>query len=224
MSKTGAYGSSTAKDTAFRKEWNDEEYTNKAKEKDKELHDRAVENEEYLKQGKKPPRRAKEDLPKPTKLMQAREAPLELDKNLNKTIIINAVAGQGAGQPGFHCDVCRRTLKDSVAYLDHINGRSHLRRLSQTTKVKKSTLNDVRQKIAELRAKTAQSAESKKYDFDQRLKEIRELEKKSKAELVEKKRLKKLEAEKEKEKERMQGVDQNMMAAMGFAGFGTTAK
>jgi U4/U6.U5 tri-snRNP component SNU23 len=63
-------------------------------------------------------------LPKPTELMKAREAPLELDKNLNKTIIINAGAGNGQGQPGFYCDVCKRTLKDSLRYLDHINGRS----------------------------------------------------------------------------------------------------
>lgn len=56
--------------------------------------------------------------------MKARDAPLELDKNLNKTIIINAAAGNGAGQPGFFCDVCKRTYKDSTGYLDHINGRS----------------------------------------------------------------------------------------------------
>ncbi len=70
--------------------------------------------------GKKPPRR-KVDLPKPTELMKARDAPLDLDKNLNKTII---VSGAGQNQPGFYCDICRRTHKDSVAYLDHINGRS----------------------------------------------------------------------------------------------------
>jgi U4/U6.U5 tri-snRNP component SNU23 len=57
-------------------------------------------------------------------MMQARDAPLELDKNLNKVMIVNANAGGGAGQPGFYCDVCKRTSKDSVGYLDHINGRS----------------------------------------------------------------------------------------------------
>ena len=76
--------------------------------------------------GKKAPRR-KTDLPKPTELMKAREVPLELDKNLNKTVIVNPGAGTGQNQPGFYCDVCRRTHKDSVAYLDHINGRSRKR-------------------------------------------------------------------------------------------------
>lgn len=51
--------------------------------------------------------------------MKAREGSLELDKNLNKTMIVSGNTGTG-----FYCDVCKRTNKDSVAYLDHINGRS----------------------------------------------------------------------------------------------------
>jgi len=73
--------------------------------------------------GKKP-KRFKEDVPKPTELMQQRDGPLELDKNLNKTMIVNNPGGRGPGQPGFFCEVCNRTSKDSAAYLDHINGRS----------------------------------------------------------------------------------------------------
>ena len=72
--------------------------------------------------GKKAPRK-KEDVPKPTELMKAREIPLELDKNLNKTMIVSA-GTKGAGQPGFYCDVCNKTSKDSVGYMDHINGRA----------------------------------------------------------------------------------------------------
>lgn len=73
--------------------------------------------------GKRPPRK-KEDLPKATEFMKARDVPLNLDKNLNKTIVIDASAGSGQKQPGFYCDVCKRTCKDSARYLDHINGRS----------------------------------------------------------------------------------------------------
>lgn len=56
--------------------------------------------------------------------MRARDMPLDLDKNLNKTIVIDASVGSGQKQPGFYCDVCRRTCKDSARYLDHINGRN----------------------------------------------------------------------------------------------------
>jgi U4/U6.U5 tri-snRNP component SNU23 len=58
--------------------------------------------------------------------MKAREAPLEISKNLNKTIVIDSSAGTGQKQPGFYCDLCKRTSKDSARYLDHLNGRSRM--------------------------------------------------------------------------------------------------
>jgi U4/U6.U5 tri-snRNP component SNU23 len=56
--------------------------------------------------------------------MKAREAPLELDKNLGKTMVVQNPGGRGPGQPGFYCEACNRTYKDSVGYLDHINSRA----------------------------------------------------------------------------------------------------
>ncbi|GAA5938585.1 hypothetical protein JCM1841_003041 [Sporobolomyces salmonicolor] len=221
--KVGAYGANSKSDTNFRKEWNTEEYAEKAKQKDQEAYEAAQEAEEYAKKGKKPPRK-KEDIPKPTEHMKARDVPLELDKNLNKTIIVDAGAGSGQKGPGFYCDVCKRTCKDSARYLDHINGRSHLRRLGQTTKVAKSTLNDVRQKIAELRAKTAAASEKKQYDFEQRIKEIKAAEAASKEEQREAKRRRKEEERLKEEKKRTEGVDEDMMKMMGFGSFGGAAR
>jgi U4/U6.U5 tri-snRNP component SNU23 len=74
--------------------------------------------------GKKPRKGRKNDLPKPTELMKQRDAPLELDKNLNKTMVVQNAGGRGPGQPGFFCETCNRTYKDSVGYLDHINSRA----------------------------------------------------------------------------------------------------
>ena len=48
--KQGAYGA-RAGDTDFRKKWDKEEYTEKAKQKDTEDRERAQENEERAKQG-----------------------------------------------------------------------------------------------------------------------------------------------------------------------------
>jgi U4/U6.U5 tri-snRNP component SNU23 len=56
--------------------------------------------------------------------MKQREGSLELDKNLNKTMVVTNPGGRGPGQPGFHCEACNRTYKDSVGYLDHINSRA----------------------------------------------------------------------------------------------------
>lgn len=61
--------------------------------------------------------RRREELPKATKLLEAREEPLNLDKNQGKTIIV------ASGRPGFSCQTCRRTFKDSSSYLGHVNGR-----------------------------------------------------------------------------------------------------
>ncbi|GAA5875157.1 hypothetical protein JCM3774_001657 [Rhodotorula dairenensis] len=218
-SKTGAYGANSKSDTNFRKTWDQKEYEDKARAKDQELAENAKAAEEAIQQGKRPPRK-KEDLPKATEMMKAREEPLQLDKNLNKTIVIDASVGSGQKQPGFYCDVCKRTCKDSARYLDHINGRTHLRRLGQTTKVAHSTLNDVRLKIAELRAASAASAEKKQYDFEQRIREIKLAEEKDREAAREAKRRKKEDDKKREEEARTEGADKDMMALMGFGTFG----
>ena len=44
---------------------------------------------------------------------------------------------------GWHCRVCDCFLKDSLTYLDHINGRKHQRHLGYTMRVEKSTTDQV---------------------------------------------------------------------------------
>ncbi|KAF8637956.1 hypothetical protein AX16_010589 [Volvariella volvacea WC 439] len=219
--KGGAY-SSKAADTDFRRKWDKEEYAERAKRKDMEERERMQENEERMRQGKRPRKGHKDDLPRPTELMKAREAPLELDKNLGKTMVVQNPTGRGPGQPGFYCETCNRTYKDSAGYLDHINSRAHLRAIGQTTKLERSTLEQVRARIALLREKTKEATKAKEYDFDKRLTEIRE---KEKALREEKKAQKK--AEKDKIRlELVQGLEQNdeMAQLMGFSGFGSSKK
>ncbi len=139
--KQGAYGA-RAGDTDFRKKWDKEEYAEKARQRDQEEKERMQENEERLKQGmsvrldstyqalitacqgKKPRKSRKDDLPKPTELMKRREGSLELEKNLGKTMVVQSAGNRGPGVPGFYCETCNRTYKDSAGYLDHINGRA----------------------------------------------------------------------------------------------------
>jgi len=173
--------------------------------------------------GKKPRKSRKTDLPKPTELMKQRDAPLELDKNLNKTMVVQNPGGRGPGQPGFYCEMCNRTYKDSVGYLDHINSRAHLRVLGQTTKIERSTLAQVQARIAYLREKTKESASAKDYDFDQRLAEV----KKKEQDLREQRKAEKKAA---KDKARLalingsEDADSEMTALMGFGGFGSSKK
>ncbi|THH01141.1 hypothetical protein EW026_g1501 [Hermanssonia centrifuga] len=220
----GAYGTK-ASDTDFRKKWDKEEYAEKAKKKDQEERERMQENDERMKQGKRPRKGRKEDLPKPTELMKRREGALELDKNLGKTIVVQNTSGRGPGVPGFFCETCNRTYKDSVGYLDHINGRAHLRALGQTTRIERSTVEQVRARIAYLREKTKEASNAKSFDFEQRLAEVRA---KEDAIREEKKALKKAEKERArvelvKDTAMVQG-DNDMMQMMGFGGFGTSKK
>jgi len=174
--------------------------------------------------GKKP-RRFREELPKPTELLKQRETPLELEKNMGKTIIVQNPGGRGPGQPGYFCELCNRTSKDSAGYLNHINGRTHLRRLGQTTTIARSSIEQVRARIAFLREKTKEAANAKAFDFDQRLREIREKEERERQAAKERKKA-------EKEAQRIEAVQAviedpeqaDMSAMMGFTGFGTSKK
>ncbi|KII92818.1 hypothetical protein PLICRDRAFT_51158 [Plicaturopsis crispa FD-325 SS-3] len=211
-------------DTDFRKKWDKEEYAEKARLKDQEEKERMQENEERLKQGKRPRKGRKDDVPKPTQLMQQREAPLELDKNLNKTMVVQNPGGRGPGQPGFYCETCNRTYKDSVGYLDHINGRAHLRNLGQTTKIARSTVEQVRARIAFLREKTKDASNAKSFDFDQRLAEVKAKETAIREKKKAEKKAAKEQARVELAKDTANGGDDDMAKMMGFGGFGSTKK
>jgi U4/U6.U5 tri-snRNP component SNU23 len=79
-------------------------------------------------------------------LLQARDdLDSHLEVNVNKTTVVEGATA--SKQPGFYCDVCDVTLKDSSSYLDHVNGRGHLRNLGLSTRVAKSTVEQVKERI-----------------------------------------------------------------------------
>ena len=193
--------------------------------------------------GKRPRKGKKEDLPKPTELMKQREGPLDLEKNLGKTMVVQNTSGRGPGVPGFYCETCNRTYKDSTGYLDHINGRARmcysfahlpfcqltslldLRALGQTTRIERSTVEQVRARIAYLREKTKDASNAKSYDFEKRLAEIKEKEAAARAEKKAQKKAQREQARVELVKDTVMQQDENdMMSMMGFSGFGTSKK
>ena len=100
-----------------------------------------------------------------------------------------------------------------------------LRALGQTTRIERSTVEQVRARIAYLREKTKEASNAKSFDFEQRLAEVREKEAAAREE-------KKAQKKAEREKFRLEIVkdaamappDSDMMQMMGFAGFGTSKK
>ncbi len=89
---------------------------------------------------------------------------------IGRRVLLNKTGVSGSG--GYYCDVCDCVIKDSVAYLDHINGmflhnsalplfayrtpatyvftigKSHQRNVGLSARVERSTLEEVRQRIA----------------------------------------------------------------------------
>ena len=111
--------------SSFRKDYDVEHYRDKVKEEEQRARKFAKENEERISKGQKPLSRSAFEQrkgPKPTQKLQQRDKDLELDKNVNKTVVV--AQGTRQNQPGFFCEVCSRTYKDSASYLDHINSRA----------------------------------------------------------------------------------------------------
>lgn len=80
--------------------------------------------------------------------LKAREQQIDLAANLHRTQV-SSVAAPLSQQAGYYCDVCDCVLKDSLAYLDHINGKWHNRALGMSMRVEKSTADQVRKRLEE---------------------------------------------------------------------------
>jgi len=137
---------------------------------------------------------------------------------------------------GWHCKVCDCFLKDSLTYLDHINGKKHQRKLGYTMRVERSTVDQVKDRMANL-AKTVKSKKkslfssfTKKDDSQKeskdgfeaivKAKDDEELHRKAARARKREERKKKRQQEEEEEDEEFDtGMDPAMAAMMGFSSF-----
>ncbi|KAJ3415925.1 hypothetical protein HDV05_003766 [Chytridiales sp. JEL 0842] len=204
-------------DTNFRRTWNKEEYLKKAIERE--------ENARILDSGKKPPKKPTDEAEaEEIQDLKPREDYIDFSSIVNKTTVVQ-ITGAVTDQPGFPCKVCNVVLKDSVAYLDHINGRKHQLNMGMSMKVERSTVEDVKATLERL-ARRKRGEEKKEPDLN--LKERVELaikkeeeEKEAKKEERKLKKQKKAEEAKLKEEEHQ---DQSVAELMGFGGFGSSKK
>uniref|UniRef100_A0A1I7RWI2 Matrin-type domain-containing protein n=2 Tax=Bursaphelenchus xylophilus TaxID=6326 RepID=A0A1I7RWI2_BURXY len=202
-----------------RRTWDKTEYEIKANERAQ----RDKEQAEALKKGKKVkvllPDGSKP--PPPKKLLEARKEKVDLESVVGKQQVINKTSTtENTG--GFYCDICDCIMKDSVNYLDHINGKNHQRNLGFTMKVKRSTVDDIRERLNMKKHERMSEKRKAEQNTEEDLKE-------EEAKLADLKRQRK--EQKGKKKARMDEeegeeppVDDELMKMMGISGFGGSKK
>lgn len=70
----------------------------------------------------------------------------------------NALSEQG----GFYCEPCDYLLKDQKSYLEHCNKPQHLAKMGLPMEVKRSTVDDIRERLASLKKNEKKQVAEKK--------------------------------------------------------------
>ncbi|XP_038056690.1 zinc finger matrin-type protein 2-like isoform X2 [Patiria miniata] len=199
--------SSTNRPDDHRRKWDREEFEQIAKER---LSKEEENEDEADRKSREPPVKRE--------LLKQREYKVDLESRLGKSQVITKTT-PSSQMGGYYCNVCDCVVKDSINFLDHINGKKHQRNLGMSMKVERSTLDQVKRRF-ELN-KRKKEEKKKDYDFESRMQELREEETKQKAYKKEKRQERKRKAE---DDDLDSGLDPDMAAMMGFSGFGTTKK
>ncbi|KAI8472664.1 MAG: hypothetical protein J3K34DRAFT_453742 [Monoraphidium minutum] len=216
----GKPGSAAGVDNTARRVWDKEEFREKADKREAE----AAEAEETALDIKKRKRLERDPLHQglivERSTLKMREYQLDLTSRIGKAQVIglNTPLSQ---QAGYYCSVCDCVLRDSQSYLDHINGKYHNRALGMSMQVEKSTVEQVKNRL-KMHKEAASTSNPEDYLPDGIDRRLAEAEAAAERERAERKRAKKEAKRGGGDEEEEGGMDPDMMAMMGFGGFGTS--
>ena len=161
----------SGKNDNFRRTWDREEYEKKAKERAEELEDDEDDDEEDDESSSK----RRPSAPVKRELLKRRDYDVDLEANLGKSVVITKTTPL-SHTGGYYCNVCDCVVKDSVNFLDHINGKKHQRNLGMSMRVERSSLDQVKRRF-ELNKRKREEEKQKKgkeYDLEERMAVLRE--------------------------------------------------
>lgn len=187
-----------------RRKWDRKEYERKAQDRVK-----ATKEEDQS-----------EDGPVSRELLKRRDYKVDLDSKLGKSVVISKTT-PSSQSGGYYCNVCDCVVKDSINFLDHINGKKHQRNLGMSMKVERSSLDQVKERFQKNKKKMEEK--QKDYELDVKVREAKEEEDRYKEYKREKRKDRKRKAEDDVDEESA-GMSSEMAAIMGFAGFGGAKK
>ncbi|KAL0273352.1 UNVERIFIED_CONTAM: hypothetical protein PYX00_006041 [Menopon gallinae] len=191
-----------------RRKWDRDHYIRLASERIQE----ELEKEEKAKEKHPPVKR---------ELLKQRDYRVDLESKLGKSVVITK-STPSSQSGGYYCNACDCVVKDSINFLDHINGKKHQRNLGMSMRVERSSLDQVKKRF-ELNKKKLEE-KRKDYDIESRVKELKEEEDKLKEYRKEQKRAKKRLHEDISKSDGESGNQDELSAIMGFSGFGSSKK
>jgi len=206
-----------------RRTWDTEEYQRRADER-REEEERLEKEKEDAAAGKKPMGGAIVRRDPLNKDRSRAGNDLQIDKMVGRTMVVTsntALAQQG----GFYCSVCDCVVKDSISWLDHINGKKHNRALGMNMRAERATLEQVQERLKTHKPSDRKNATvpdssglSALDELDAKIQKLKEEEELGKEAKREHKRQKKEEAQASAK----EGLADGFEAMMGFGGFGSS--